>query len=375
MTEIYLIRHAQAEGNSYRMMQGHWDGDVTAVGRRQIDALAERFRNVPLDALYASDLYRTRLTATAVTRYHALPLRTDRRLREINVGRWETRFFGNVVYEEPALAHAFMYEQDKWSIEGGETYAQVGERAWQCLNEIIRAHPEQRVAVVSHGVTIRCLLSRISGIPLQDVERLPISGNTAVAHLLCRDGAVTVDYWNDCGHLAALGLPQWSRVGDLRHEPLDPRRDRDYYCACYADSWQNAHGSLLGYSEETYWNAARRHLKRDSQSVLRLYLGDEPAGLVDLDTDRSRHLGCGWVSLLYLAPAFRGKGYGIQALARAVGRYRDLGRRSLRLLAAEDNTQAMAFYKRQGFYSLSYEASDCGRLWLLERSLEVPRDV
>ena len=29
MTEIYLIRHTQAEGNRYRIMQGHWDGDVT----------------------------------------------------------------------------------------------------------------------------------------------------------------------------------------------------------------------------------------------------------------------------------------------------------------------------------------------------------
>ena len=30
MTEIYLIRHTQAEGNRYRMMQGYWDGEVTA---------------------------------------------------------------------------------------------------------------------------------------------------------------------------------------------------------------------------------------------------------------------------------------------------------------------------------------------------------
>ena len=53
MTEIFLIRHTQAEGNLYRMMQGHWDGDITPMGSRQIDALAERFRNVPVDAVYS----------------------------------------------------------------------------------------------------------------------------------------------------------------------------------------------------------------------------------------------------------------------------------------------------------------------------------
>ena len=34
MTELYLIRHAQAEGNRYHMMQGHWDGGVTTSTAR-----------------------------------------------------------------------------------------------------------------------------------------------------------------------------------------------------------------------------------------------------------------------------------------------------------------------------------------------------
>ena len=84
MTEIYLIRHAQAEGNLYRMMQGHWDGSVTALGLKQIDALAERFRTVHVDALYASDLYRTRLTASAITRYHDLPMQLRPALRAVS---------------------------------------------------------------------------------------------------------------------------------------------------------------------------------------------------------------------------------------------------------------------------------------------------
>ncbi|MCM1149955.1 MAG: histidine phosphatase family protein, partial [Butyricicoccus sp.] len=41
MTKIYLIRHAEAEGNIYRRAHGWYDGRVSAKGRRQIDALAE----------------------------------------------------------------------------------------------------------------------------------------------------------------------------------------------------------------------------------------------------------------------------------------------------------------------------------------------
>ena len=73
MTEIYLIRHAEAEGNLYRIVQGHFNSYITGRGHRQIAALAERFRDVHLDALYSSDLRRTVATAGAVTKYHELP--------------------------------------------------------------------------------------------------------------------------------------------------------------------------------------------------------------------------------------------------------------------------------------------------------------
>ncbi|MBR1455833.1 MAG: GNAT family N-acetyltransferase [Oscillospiraceae bacterium] len=374
MTEIYLIRHAQAEGNVYRMMQGHWDGDVTALGLRQIDALAARFRTVRVDALYSSDLYRARLTASAVSRSHPLPLHTTPLLREINVGRWETLFFGNVIHDEPELAHAFTYEQDRFSIEGGETYAEVGERAYAELERIARAHPGGSVAVVSHGVTIRCILSKITGVPLQDVEHLPICRNTSVARLCWDGGRFTVDYMDDIRHLAALGNTPWNKTGDLRDTPLDPATDRDAYVACYADAWETAHGSLKGFTPGVYFDAAVRHLEAEPRSVLRLWQGDVPAGLVDLDTQRGAHAGYSWVSLLYLCPDFRGRGYGPQALARAIFAYRALGRRTLRLHAAEDNTAALAFYRREGFRELSFERGSFGRLLLLEKSLRRESD-
>ena len=59
MTDIYLIRHAEAEGNLYRRAHGQYDSNLTTLGRRQLLPLAERFRDIPIDALYSSDLVRT----------------------------------------------------------------------------------------------------------------------------------------------------------------------------------------------------------------------------------------------------------------------------------------------------------------------------
>ena len=47
MTTIYLIRHAEAEGNVFRRIHGQYDSCVTPNGRRQIAALAQRFAGIP----------------------------------------------------------------------------------------------------------------------------------------------------------------------------------------------------------------------------------------------------------------------------------------------------------------------------------------
>ena len=334
MTEIYLIRHAQAEGNRFRIMQGHWDGGVTELGRQQIALLSDRLRDLRFDAVCSSDLYRAMLTASAVYRPRSLPLYTTPALRELNIGPWEQLFFGNLLHEETELAQRFLTDPASWRLEGAETFAELTDRAYPALEAIARRYEGGRVAVVSHGVTIRCLLARITGIDLRDREKLPMLLNTAVSVLRWENGAFSLELFNDDSHLDALPRRNWGSTATLRHRPLDPRTERDYYCACYRDAWLAAHGDLRGFYPEPYWKAAREHLRLDPDSVLVLLDGDKPVGLVDLDPLRASEEGCGWLSLLYLIPEYRGKGYGIQALGRAVVGFRTQGRRALRLLAA-----------------------------------------
>ena len=78
MTKIYLVRHAEAEGNLYRLVQGHFDGLVTKLGYDQIRALRRRFENIPIDAVYSSDLFRARTTARAVSEPRNLPFSCGR---------------------------------------------------------------------------------------------------------------------------------------------------------------------------------------------------------------------------------------------------------------------------------------------------------
>lgn len=368
MTEIYVIRHVQAEGNLYRMCQGHWDGGVTPMGVLQRDALAERFKNIHVDAVYSSDLYRARFTASAITKYHDLPIIPDSRFREICLGPWEARYFGNLRREDGENFRQFIFEQPSFSLPGAETYAQVTERAYPALCEIAQKHDGQTIVLTTHGVTIRCLLCKIGGIDLRDNEHLPIFMNTGVARLFYDQGRFTIDYANDYSHLSPA-LQHGMKGPDLRHEFIDPAVEADYYRHCYESAWLAAHGDLSRFQAQTYLASAMEHHAADPQAVQRLYYEDEPAGLLDLDTRRGSHAGYGWISLLYLEPEFRGRGCGIQLLSRAMLKYEQLGRRALRLHVAEENRAAVKFYQRWGFNELSSEPGSSGRLLLMEKKL------
>ncbi len=347
-------------------MQGFWDGEVTTLGRAQIRALAERFETVPVDAVYASDLSRAVLTAEAAAGHGKIPIRTKKALRELNVGPWEQRFFGNVSRETPELADLFLNDAEHWYLEGAETFADVRDRALPALKAIAEENEGRTVAVVSHGATIRCILWGITGWPLNDTEKLPIFRNTAVSKLRWDGQRFIIEYLNDSSHLLPAQQTSWNATADLWDEPLDPADDRAYYTQCYRDAWLASHGDLKYYREDAYFEAARQHHRDNPGAVLRLSHGEEPVGLVDLDPKRAAECDAGWISLLFLKESFRNRGYGIQLLARAVLFYRDLGRRSLRLHVAEENEMARAFYRREGFSVIGEQQAQAGRLLLME---------
>ena len=86
---VYIIRHAEAEGNIYRRCHGIYDSLLTPRAYQQLPCLAKRFESVPLAAVYASPLFRARTTAKAVAEPHGLSVELRNDLHEIDMGDWE----------------------------------------------------------------------------------------------------------------------------------------------------------------------------------------------------------------------------------------------------------------------------------------------
>jgi alpha-ribazole phosphatase len=172
MTELVLVRHGQTDWNIEGRYQGQSDVPLNETGLAQAQMLAQTLTGEHFDAIYSSDLVRAQQTAAALGKALNLPVHTDRRLREINQGEWEGKIFTDIKarFNDQIAAR----EKDPLGIRppGGESIGEVAERVAAAAQDIARAHPNGRVLVVSHGLSIATLIARARGISLSEVYSL-----------------------------------------------------------------------------------------------------------------------------------------------------------------------------------------------------------
>ncbi len=178
---VHLVRHAQTTWNVEGRFLGAADIPLTPLGHAHARQLVTAFADVPLVAVYASDLCRARDTAAPVAAAHELPVQPDVRLREMNQGELEG-YRGAELHARPEY-DAFFAEWARESVDavapGGESLRQTLARASAALGAIVEAHHcddndggETHVLVVSHGLTLQMLIADAIGLPLENAGRI-----------------------------------------------------------------------------------------------------------------------------------------------------------------------------------------------------------
>ena len=376
MTQIFLIRHGEAEGNLYRRAQGQTDSPLTAKGREQAASLAPRFAEVPLDAAYASDLCRARDTALAAVGGRDVPVVIEPRLREMGFGAWENRPWGEINREDMDLKTWFLTDPEKWHVPGSEDFAVMQGRIYAAMENIARRHEGGAVLVVCHGVAIRAFLARVRGVASADILSVRLPDNASVTALRWEDGAFSIEYVNDTSHLPEppyvpfreTNLDKAGVSYDLRYTPFDTKTGKELYLRCYRDAWRTAHGSLRGFDENACWRGAVLRAADSPAALTAAWRDEDFAGILALDERRGAGRGIGWIAFLYIVPELRRHRCGIQLIGTAAARYRALGRRCLRLTVAPSNP-ALGFYRWAGFAEADTEPGALEPLLVMEKPL------
>jgi probable phosphoglycerate mutase len=317
MTEIYLIRHAEAEGNLYRRMQGQYNSLVTQPGLAQIAELRRRFLPVHIDAVYSSDLYRAWRTAQAVSEPRGLTVTPLRELREMSVGIWEDLSFGQIQKYESQQLVDFVQMQWDLSLEGGESYDVLSARIYGALRRLAETHDGKTIAVVSHGLAIRTFAARVMGITNTEGlnKRVAHVDNTAVTKLIWDGRLFNIEYYNDSGHLT------------------------DEQSTLYQHRWLRNKNSLS--LQDLRFEGTKQERE--------VFIGDEPAGALVLDFDEGRAKNTGVIRRFTLFPGSRGQGLGIQLIGEAISAFRKEGFAKMRITMPQGFEDAGGYFIKCGF--------------------------
>ncbi len=385
MTTVYLIRHAEAEGNLYRRIHGQYNSLVTENGFLQIQALTARFQNIPVDAVYSSDLYRTMTTARAIYTPKGLELHTDPALREVNMGVWEDKPWGWIARTEPEQMAQFNQADPAWRAPDGESLQEVGDRVEHAVRRIARAHPGQTVAIFSHGTAIRQTISNLKRVPPADWHTQRHGDNTAVTKLLVHpNGDVQVVFESDNSHLddriSTLARQAWWRKEtsgirdvNLWFRPANWPVDQKLYLESRCDAWHCTHVNGPEFLPDGFLQDAEQHLTRSPWGVTVAMAGEEFAGMLQLDTQRYAEDRAGYIPFCYIAPQRRRQGLGVQLIGQAVSFFRPMGRDKLRLRCAPYNERAQRFYAKYGFRKIGQESGGRVPLDILEKYIGYER--
>jgi broad specificity phosphatase PhoE len=190
VTIILLARHGQSDWNRDRRWQGHADRPLTEEGKRQAQALAARLEDIPLEAIYSSDLERTRATAQLVAASRGLEVRERADLREVDVGSWSGLTRDEAKERYPEDFARWLHGGAGW--RNGESYEEMSMRVLAAIADIVDAHPDSRVLIVTHGGPIRAVHAAALGMDVHEYRRLrPVEPNARLSAVCMEDGRLT----------------------------------------------------------------------------------------------------------------------------------------------------------------------------------------
>lgn len=191
---VALVRHAESVANVEGRWCGHTDGPLSGHGREQVLRFAAGHDGAT--RVFASPLERTRLTAEAYARRHGLVACLDRDLIEIFFAAWEGLTTSEIAARFPEEWRTIFEDGvDLPRGGGGETFAGAGRRMEKAVGALHAAHPDDRLAVFTHGGAIWSYVARIVGLEWPRHQVLGLPTNTSLTRVqLTSDGLRLVDY-------------------------------------------------------------------------------------------------------------------------------------------------------------------------------------
>jgi probable phosphoglycerate mutase len=158
MTTLYLVRHGETVDNVRQIMQGQTHGQLTEEGIRQAETVRDKLRDIPFEAIIASDLKRSVDTARIIAEPHGLEVIQTPLLRERDWGGFTGRFIPDL-------------KGEVWP-DDIETLENLLSRAGEFIAYVKKTFPGKKVLAVGHGIMNKAVQAVYFGKTMSEVQRM-----------------------------------------------------------------------------------------------------------------------------------------------------------------------------------------------------------
>ncbi|NME72437.1 alpha-ribazole phosphatase [Flammeovirga aprica] len=173
--EVYVIRHTAVDVPK-DVCYGQMDVPLKSTFEEEVQAYKQSLPE-GFDAVFSSPALRCMKLS------NVLPfddIKTDKRLLEINFGKWEGKKWSEIDQEE---LNPWMDDFVHEPTAEGESLSEMYERVFSFLEEL-RNKDFEKVLIVAHSGVIRCLWAALLSLPLKNIFKIPVGfGETLIFNL------------------------------------------------------------------------------------------------------------------------------------------------------------------------------------------------
>jgi broad specificity phosphatase PhoE len=193
--DLFLIRHAESEGCTERLVGRTPQIGLTARGRAQAVRLPARLRECvdALDAIYSSPLRRAIETAAPLGVAFGILPQPLSEFTEVDFGIWTGRSF--TALDGDDTWKTYNAHRSVALIPGGESVAALRLRIFAAIRRLLGIHQRGAIAIVTHAEIVRVIALEYCGHSLDDFHTVAIEPASITA-VRFRDGVPEVRYVN-----------------------------------------------------------------------------------------------------------------------------------------------------------------------------------
>ncbi|MFO7636349.1 MAG: histidine phosphatase family protein [Clostridia bacterium] len=214
-TRLYLIRHAESEGNVNGNFNGWTDLPLTEKGIRQAILLKGFLEDKAIECVYSSPLKRAAKTCQIALPAFISDIHFDERLKEINGGLWEGTRWDVLMRQWEKEYQLWVEVPSRMTMPEGESVKTMYDRSTRAIEEILREQKGRCIAVFTHGTVLRALIAHLLHQDIQALDGIRWHENASVTCIVIDQERTSMAYEGNSSFLddgtATIRNAKWNK--------------------------------------------------------------------------------------------------------------------------------------------------------------------